>query len=194
VLIVGTDQAAVEADLKSGRLSCPGCQVGLRPWGHGVDREVRLLARSEQRRFRRSICRPCRATHVLIPEDTLVRRRHGAEVIGAALTARAKGASYGRIAKDLGVTTSAVRGWLRAFSARAVVLREHFVRWAHAMDPGHDDLSAGGSDFCDAVAAIGVFAIVAVRRFGPRPAWSLASFVTGGCLLCNTSEHFRQPV
>jgi hypothetical protein len=62
------------------------------------------------------------------------------------------------------------------------------------MDPGHDDLSAGGSDFCDAVAAIGVFAIVAVRRFGPRPAWSLASFVTGGCLLCNTSEHFRQPV
>ena len=77
MLIVGTDQAAVEADLKSGRLSCPGCQVGLRPWGHGVDREVRLLARSEQRCFRRSICRPCRATHVLIPEDTLVRRRHG---------------------------------------------------------------------------------------------------------------------
>ena len=56
MLIVGTDQAAVEADLKSGRLSCPGCQVGLRPWGHGVDREVRLLARSEQRCFRRSIC------------------------------------------------------------------------------------------------------------------------------------------
>ena len=194
MLIVGTDQAAVEADLKSGRLSCPSCQVGLRPWGHGVDREVCLLDRSEQRRFRRSICRPCRATHVLIPEDTLVRRRHAGEVIGAALTARAKGASHRRIANDLGVATSAVRGWLRAFAAKAVVLREHFVRWAHAMDPGHDDRSAGGSDFCDAVDAIGVFAIVAVRRFGPRPAWSLASLVTGGCLLCNTNEHFRQPV
>jgi len=29
-------------------------------------------------------------------------------------------------------------------------------------------------------------ASVAVRRFGPRPVWSLASFVTGGALLCNT--------
>jgi hypothetical protein len=194
VLIVGTDKAAVEADLIGGRLSCPTCQVGLRPWGHGVDREVRLLARSEQRCFRRSICRPCRATHVLIPEDTLVRRRHVGEVIGAALTARAKGASLRRIAKDLGVAVSTVRGWLRAFALKAVVLREHFVRWAHAVDPGHDDLFAGGSDFCDAVAAIGVFAIVAVRRFGPRPAWSLASLVTGGCLLYNTSEHFCRPV
>jgi hypothetical protein len=130
----------------------------------------------------------------LIPEDTLVRRRHGAELIGAALTARAKGASHRRIAKDLGVALSTVRGWLRAFALKAVVLREHFVRWTHAVDPGYDDLSAGGSDFADAVAAIGVFAIVAVRRFGPRPAWSLASFVTGGGLLCNTSKHFCQPV
>lgn len=90
MLIVGTDKTAVEADLIGGRLSCPICQVGLRPWGHGVDREVRLMAHSEQRCFRRSICRPCRATHVLIPEDTLVRRRHAGEVIGAALTAKAK--------------------------------------------------------------------------------------------------------
>jgi hypothetical protein len=62
------------------------------------------------------------------------------------------------------------------------------------MDPGHDDLSPGSSDFCDAVDAIGVLGIVAVRRFGPRPPWSLASFVTGGRLLCNTSSPFRQPV
>lgn len=194
MLIVGTDETAVEAALTSGRLGCPNCQVGLRPWGHGVDREVRLLARSEQRRFRRSICRPCRATHVLIPEDTLVRRRHGAEVIGAALTAKAKGDGHRRIAGALGVAPSTVRGWLRAFAARAVALREHFVRWAHAMDPGLDDLSPGGSGFGDAVEAIGVFGIVAVRRFGPRHPWSLASFVTGGRLLCNTSSPFRQPV
>jgi hypothetical protein len=131
---------------------------------------------------------------MLVPEDTLLRRRHGAEVIGAALTAKAKGDSHRRIGKNLTVAPSTVRGWLSAFAARAVVLREHFVRWTHAMDPGHDDLSAGGSPFCDAVDAIGVFGIVAVRRFGPRPPWSLASFVTSGCLLCNTSLHFRQPV
>jgi transposase-like protein len=194
VLIVGTDEAAVEVELTSGRLNCPVCASGLRPWGHGVDREVRLRARSERRCFRRSICRPCQATHVLVPEDTLVRRRHGAEVIGAALTAKARGHGHRRIAKDLDVAPSTVRGWLRRFAAKAVALREHFVRWAHSMDPGHDDLSPGGSAFHDAVAAIGVLGIVAVRRSGPRPPWSLASYLTGGCLLCNTSSPFRQPV
>jgi len=194
VLIVGTDEAAVETDLTSGRLSCPSCASGLRPWGHGVGREVRLLSGSEQRRFRRSICRLCLATHVLIPEDTLTRRRHGAEVIGAALTAKARGDGHRRIAKDLDVAPSTVRGWLRRFAAMADALRGHFVRWAHAIDPGHDHLSAGGSAFSDAVEAVGVLGIVAVRRFGPRPVWSLASVVTGGGLLCNTSSPFRPPV
>ena len=35
MLIVGIDEAAVEADLIGGRLSCPNCESGLRPWGHG---------------------------------------------------------------------------------------------------------------------------------------------------------------
>jgi hypothetical protein len=86
-----------------------------------------------------------------------------------------------------------VRGWLRAFALRTVAVREHFVRWAHALDPGHDRRSEGGSDFFDAVDAIGVLGIVAVRRFGPRSVWSLASFLTGGRLLCNTSWPFRGP-
>ena len=42
MLIVGTDVAAVEADLACGGLACPVCGSGLRPWGHGVEREVRL--------------------------------------------------------------------------------------------------------------------------------------------------------
>jgi Homeodomain-like domain len=195
VLIVGTDEAAVEADLIGGRIGCPECERGLRPWGHGVEREVRLLGHLERRRrrLRRSICKPCATTHVLIPEDTLLRRRDSAEVIGTALRQRAEGKSHRRIASDLGRAPSTVQGWLQAFAARAVALREHFVRWAHALDPGHDRRSAGGSDFFDAVDAIGVLGIVAVRRFGPRPVWSLASFLTGGGLLCNTSWHFRPP-
>ncbi len=55
-------------------------------------------------------------------------------------------------------------------------------------------LFAGGSGFSDAVEAIGVLGIVAVRRFGPRPAWSLACVVTGGGLLANTSSPWVQPV
>ncbi len=193
MLIVGIDEAAVEADLRAGRISCPNCGVGLRPWGHSVDREVRLLDGVERRRLRRSICRPCAVTHVLVPEDTLLRRRDGVEVIGAALRAKAQGAGHRRIAKNLDRRPSTVRGWLRSFATRAVALREHFVRWAHAIDPGHDRVTAGGSDFCDALDAIGVLGIVAVRRFGPRPPWSLASFVTGGRLLCNTTSPFPAP-
>lgn len=194
MLIVGIDAAAVETDLIAGRLACPRCGPGLRPWGHGVEREVRLRVGIERRRLRRSICRACGATHVLVPEDTLLRRRDAVEVVGAALSAKAGGQGHRRIAADLGRPPSTVRGWLRRFAVMAGALREHFTRWAYALDPVHDRLSPGGSALFDAVEAVGVLGIVAVRRFGPRPAWSLASVVTGGGLLCNTSSLWAQPV
>jgi transposase-like protein len=194
VLIVGIDGAAVETDLIGGRLSCPDCASGLRPWGHSVEREVRLLDLVERRRFRRSICRTCAVTHVLVPEDTLCRRRDGTEVIGAALAAKARGEGHRSIARNLERAPSTVRGWLRRFGARASELREHFTRWAQALDPGHDRLFGGATALCDAVDAVGVLGMVAVRRFGPRPPWSLASVVTGGGLLCNTSALWAQPV
>lgn len=194
MIIVGIETAAVDKDLLGGRLSCPCCGSALRPFGHGVEREVRLFKRSERRRFRRSICRSCGVTHMLIPEDTLLRRRDGVEVIGAALMAKARGAGHRTIAAELGRRPSTVRGWLRRFGVMAVELREHFTRWTHALEPGHDPCSPGGSEFFDAVEAVGVLGVVAVRRFGPRPPWSLASVVTGGGLLCNTSSPFPQPV
>jgi len=169
VLIVGIDAAAVEAALIDGRLSCPGCASDLRPWGHSVEREVRLLDRSVDRRFRRSICRACAATHVVIPEDTLLRRCDGVEVIGVALTAKSKGKGHRRIARDLDRPDSTVRGWLRRFAFMADELREHFTRWAHAIDPVHDRLSPGGSAFFDAVDAVGVLGIVGCGRDWP---WS----------------------
>jgi transposase-like protein len=193
VIIVGTDEAAVDTDLADGRLSCPNCGSGLRPWGYGIERDVRLVERTERRRFRRSICRPCGSTHMLIHEDTLVRRRDGAEVIGSALVAKSRGDGHRRIARALGRPASTVRGWLRRFASRADDIREHFTRWAHVVDPTHDDRAVGGSAFSDAVSAVGVLGMVAVRRFGPRPVWSMASFVTGGALLGNTSSPFRQP-
>ncbi len=194
MLIVGIDASAVEMDLMAGRLACSMCGPGLRPWGYGVDREVRLRVGIERRRLRRSICRACGATHVLVPEDMLLRRRDAVEVVGVALTAKAGGKGHRRIAADLGRPPSTVRGWLRRFAVMAGALREHFTRWAYALDPVHDRLSLGGSGLFDAVEAVGVFAIVAVRRFGPRPAWSLACVVTGGGLLCNTSSLWAQPV
>ena len=110
MLMVGTDAARVEMELVAGRLSCPAYGGGLRLWGHGADREVRRLEGVERRRFRRSVCPTCAATHVLVPEDTLVRRRDGAEVVGAALTAKAKGDGHGRVALALGRPASTVPG------------------------------------------------------------------------------------
>jgi len=193
VLIVGIDEAAVEADLVGGRICCPSCAMGLRPWGHGTDREVRLADRSVRRRPRRSICRACAATHVLVPEDTLLRRRDGVEVIGAALVAKAQGHGHRKIAADLGRLASTVRGWLRSFAVMAGAIREHFTRWAYALGPGQDRHWAGGSAFCDAVEAIGMAGIVAVRRFGPPPVWLLASVLSGCRLLCNTGCPFPPP-
>jgi hypothetical protein len=155
---------------------------------------VRLLAGSEFRRFRRSICRTCASTHVLVPKDTLLRRRDGVEVIGKALSARAGGKSLCWIASDLDRAVSTVRGWLGRFSAMAEVLRGHFTRWAHSIDPGHERRFSGGSVFADALDAIGVLGIVTVRRFGPYRVWWLASVVTGGRLLNNTSAQFPQPM
>jgi len=130
----------------------------------------------------------------LVPEDTLVRRRDGAEVIGAALTMKAQGQGHRKISAELDRPVSTVRGWLRRFAQLATEVREHFTRWTHALDPEYDRRWAGGSTFGDAVEAIGVLGMVAVRRFGPRPAWSLASVVTRGGLLANTSSPWAQPM
>lgn len=194
MLIVGTDPVRVETELVAGRLACPRCGSKLRPWGHSVEREVRQLDGSERRRFRRSICPACALTHVLVPEDTLVRRRDDAAVVGIALLAKAKGDGHRRIALRLGRPASTVRGWLRRFSVMATELREHFTRWRHAVDPGFDHRFVGAGAFGDAVEAVGVLGVVAVRRFGPRPVWSLASVVTGGGLLANTSSPWAMPV
>ena len=137
---------------------------------------------------------PAPARTSWFPRTRSCARRDAVEVVGAALTAKARGVGHRRIAVDLGRHASTVRGWLRRVTVMADELREHFTRWAHALDPSHDRVSLGGSAFRDAVEAIGVLGMVAVRRFGPRPPWSLAAVVTGGGLLCNTSRLWARPV
>lgn len=195
MLIVGTAAASVEIELAAGRLACPCCQSVLRPWGHARARDVRGRgAVVERRRPRRTICRSCGVTHVLCAEDTLARRRDSVEVIGAALVAKSRGEGRRRVAAALGLHPSTVAGWLRRFAAMAGALRQHFTRWAAVLGPGHGPLTPTGSAFSDAVEAIGVVAIVAVRRFGPRSAWCLASLLTGGGLLATRAHPFPPPV
>jgi hypothetical protein len=181
------DPVAVEADLVAGRLACPACGIGLRPWGQARERELRSRAGSQRLAPRRGICAGCGVTHVLLPEIGLARRRDSVLDIGAALVAKATGWGHRPISARLGMPASTVRGWLRRFAAIAERVRAHFIRWAAALDPTLGPVEPGGSPFADAVGAIGVAAATAVRRLGPRPAWQVASVLTGGALLSNTS-------
>jgi hypothetical protein len=192
--MVGVDSVAVEAGLMAGQLLCPGCGAALRPWGSARERELRSRDGGRRIRPRRSICAGCETTHVLLPDDGLLRRRDAAADIGYALVAKAAGSGHRVIASALGRERSTVRGWLRRFAMLAERIREHFTRWAVALDPMLGSIVAAASAFADAVEAIGIAAAAAVRRFGPRPAWQFASAASGGRLLSNTSCPWVQPV
>lgn len=122
--------SAVESDLSSGALVCPGCAGRLRPWGwarprtirsHGVGEEEDLV----QHHPRRARCVGCLATHVLLPVTLAARRADSAAVIAAAIEAKAiEGAGHRVIAARLGRPASTVRGWLRAFAACAGQITE----------------------------------------------------------------------
>jgi transposase-like protein len=190
VLIVGTDQTVVETDLAAGRLGCPPCGGVLGAWGHARRRVLRRRTGEELVRPRRTRCRSCRSTHVLLTDSMFLRRRDDAETIGGAVLARAGGSSHRRIAKSLGVSDDIVRGWLRAFGRAAETIRAHFTRWAHALDPLLGPIEATGNPFADAVAAMGAATRAAVQRQGPQPVWAVVSRMTGGALLCHTRFHY----
>jgi len=187
VLMVGTDRGAVEADLLGGLLACPACGGTLGPWGHARVRVLRRRDGQEDRlRPRRGRCRGCEKTHVLLPDEAFLRRRDEGTVIGEAIEAKAAGEGHRRIAVGLGVPAWRVRRWLRRFAERVSAIREHFWRWAFALDVSAAPSGPGQGAFVDALEAIGVAARAAVLAHGRRPAWQWASFASGGVLLANT--------
>lgn len=189
MVMVGPDAALVEARLRGGEIECPGdCDGRLGPWGWARERQVRHHGRLEPLRPRRSRCRECLVTHVLLPTLVLLRRTDVVEVIGAALTARfGEGRSRAETAREAGVCWDTARGWMRRFRARAAEIRSEFVALAHSWDPELAPIEPRGSAELDALEAIGAAAAAAVRRFGPVPPWALAAGASGGRLLSNTS-------
>jgi hypothetical protein len=131
---------------------------------------------------------------VLLPVSGLLRRVDLAEVIGAALLAKAAGRGHRQVAAELGVPQTTVRGWLRRFVERAELVRGHFTRLAVWLDPQAGPITSRGSPVPDAVEAIGMAAVAATRRFGlGLGPWEFVSGATGGRLLCNTSSPFPAP-
>jgi hypothetical protein len=186
--MVGTDAGGVERDLAGGRITCPGCGGGLRPWGFARWRVLRERAWERRVRPRRSRCGSCLVTHVLLPTIALLRRRDVAAVIGEALRARhLDGASRRAVAAGAGVHPDTARGWLRRFVTRAEDIRVAFSSLAHRLDAQLGPIEPRGSPSADALEAIGVAAGAATRRLGPAPLWEFVAGASGGRLLSNTS-------
>jgi hypothetical protein len=190
MLIVGSEQVRVEAELVGGLLGCPSCRGVLGPWGHARERVLRCSFGDRLLRPRRGRCRGCEGTHVLLPEVALLRRQDEVSVIGAAIEAHVAGEGYRRIALRLGVVADTVRGWLRRFAERADQIRGHFTRCAVVLDPELGPVLPAGSGVADGLEAIAVATRAWVLRFGPGDPWRIASVLSGGVLLATRASAY----
>ena len=106
-------------------------------------------------------------TQVLLPVSLLLRRGYAAELIWAAVVARAGGAGHRRIAVGLGVPASTVRGWLRRMAGRLEAVRIWFISVLVVAGVDVAIPEAAGSGWADVVAAVGAAGSVIVGRFAP---------------------------
>ncbi len=186
MLTVNGDRAVVERQLRDGELACPSCGGVLGGWGNAVTRTVRQLGGDGVLvRPRRSRCRGCLATHVLLPVQLLCRRADAGAVIGRALEESVAGAGHRKIAGLLGRPVSTVRGWLRSLARNAGAVRERFTLLAASLVTDPLLPAPAGSPLADAVAAVAAAAVSAVMvpGVGVVARWELASAVTCGLLL-----------
>lgn len=180
VLREGTE---ADDELAHRRVACPRCSEPLGRFGWARARVVRSFDGERLLRPRRAWCRRCGASHVIFPAWAVPRRRDAADVIVAALVAKAAGEGHRRIAGALGRPPATVRGWLRRASAQAEAIRTAATTFACALDPCLGAISPRGSALGDAVEALGIAASAAVRRLGPRSASGVAVAITGGLLV-----------
>lgn len=157
------DDTAAAEQLRAGALACPGCGRALTVWGYARPRSVRGRHGLVDLHPRRSRCRPCRTTHVLLPASCLPRRAVTVDIVGAALLAKADGASHQAIAADLDLPADTVRGWVRRATATATWLHDRGLTLAHQLDPMLPAMSPPAPPWA--------------TRWPP---WQLIALITGG--------------
>lgn len=201
MITVSHDPVVVDAALRQGRLSCPGCSARLRPWGSARPRSIRhgLAGTGVVRvyRPRRARCSGCRVTHVLLDVVLAARRADAAAVIAAAVEAKiAAGSGHRKIAAGLGRPPSTVRGWLRAFAGSASRIADWFTALVlrAAPDPAVIWPAPAASPPGAALSALLGYAAGLGRRFGAvgRVPWVQAGIAAsnGGLF----SRHFWESV
>ena len=187
MLTVNGDRDVVERQLAGGELGCPSCGGVLGGWGNAVERRVRVLEGKDVRvRPRRSRCRGCGGTHVMLPAWFLSRRADAGAVIGAALEAAAAGAGHRKVAAGLGRPASTVRGWLRRFAGRAEAVRVFFTVLLARTGPDPVMPAGAAGPVAAAVSAVAGAAAAVAQRWpavGAVPVWAAASAASGGLLL-----------
>ena len=126
---------------------------------------------------------------MLLPVTVLLRRGYAAEVIGAALAARARGAGHRPIGKVLGVPAATVRGWLRVMSARLEPVREVLLQVAARAGVDWSVPKAQGCQWRDLLAALAAASEAVTGRFGrfgvlgPVTGWQVVVACSGARLL-----------
>jgi hypothetical protein len=128
-----------------------------------------------------------------LPNDLLVRRRDGIEVISSALTMASSKPDPLSIAVHFNRALQTVRGWLSRFVSLAERIRGHFTRWAVSLDSESFEILLEGSVFNNAMAAISAASSAAMRKGIALSPWQFASAITIGGLLCNTTSFWPDP-
>jgi len=193
MLIVADDTPRNERELKAGEMACPDCKGELRPWGHARPRRLRMLSGSRVIRPRRSCCRACGRTHVLIPGVMLPRRADGIRVIGKALLEHVAGHGHRPIAARLRRPAATVRGWIRAFAARAEQTLVQASLWMLRLDVRvvriePDPTATPAAQALEVMA--GAVAIVERSMSHAVCRWEVVSTLSAGLLLANTNRPY----
>lgn len=187
VIVARTGELA-EKLLAADELRCPLCRDGqLSSWGYGRRRTVRDHdAATITVRPRRTRCRSCSSTHIVMPAALQPRRADTTAVIGTALLHKANGLGHRRIAATMGRPVSTVRRWLRRLPP------EHLDRLARdgtehllALDPDtFTALRYQGNMLHHALSLLSAAAYWDRRRYAlDELPWTLIGMYTRGRLL-----------
>lgn len=126
---------------------------------------------------------------MLLPASLLLRRAFLAELIFAAVQAKADGLGHRTVAARLGIAPATVRGWIRVMTRRAEVVRNWFLGVAVTAGVDVSIPKATGTPCGEVVAAISVAAAAVTGRFagsgfvGDGRLWAVAVACSGGRLL-----------
>jgi hypothetical protein len=182
------DYAAVSRELEVPRPRCPDCRLSMSFHGFYA-RPLRVGSMELRLWIRRARCRPCQATHALLPDFVARARLDVLEVIGTAIEQMAGGASTGvAAASSGGVPATTVRSWRRRFAERAGMLTRGFLAAVVALGDLVPRFPTT-SEVALAIAAMQALASAARRRLSATGwHWRIANRIVGGQLLASNSN------